>query len=429
MRNKTISRLLAVSMSLVFALTSAVTAPIVASAAPTNSVIVKTQKQLNAALKDKAVNEVVLKTNKSVAVKISIGDYSDKTLTIASPKATINNYGDFKKITLKDGKSFTDRGVGNIIVVKDNNSSKIVTGKQSVGAKITVWARTSKLTVVNNGEADSINIKTAETVVVRGIAKEAPAITVNAEGANLTTAMDANVVLNKSATLTVVDGAELGSLKVNANADITVAEGASVAKVAVAQNASEVNLVADGSIGSVTMDAKASLSVTGDTKSAVAITSNVEGASISSSVKTNVTLNAEAKISLGKGAEGSSVKAGNGNVTPTVENKTDSAVTVTDSKGQDATVGAGQSGSGEPVKNTESQPDSGSGDTGGTESTGGSSNPGSSDTGNTNPDSSDSGSTDTGSSGTGNTNPDGSGTGGMDTGANNPIEEVVPAER
>ena len=87
-------------------------------------------------------------------------------------------------------------------------------------------------------------------------------------------------------------------------------------------------------------------------------------------------------------AEGASVKDGNENVTPTVENKTDSAVTVTDSKGQDASVGAGQSGSGEPVKNTESKPDSGSGDTGSTESTGGSSNPGSSD----------SGSTDTGSS-------------------------------
>ena len=69
-----------------------------------------------------------------------------------------------------------------------------------MGAKITVAADAGKLTVVNNGEVDSINLKSAKTVSVRGNAKEAPMITVNAEGANLTTAMDANVVLNKPAT-------------------------------------------------------------------------------------------------------------------------------------------------------------------------------------------------------------------------------------
>ena len=69
-----------------------------------------------------------------------------------------------------------------------------------MGAKITVAADAGKLTVVNNGDVDSINLKSATTVSVRGNAKEAPMITVNGEGANLTTAMDANVVLNKPAT-------------------------------------------------------------------------------------------------------------------------------------------------------------------------------------------------------------------------------------
>ena len=340
------ARLIAGLMAVALVASTVVTQPSVASAAPTKTVTVKTQKQLNAALKDKTVTEVVIKTDKNVTLKIEDRKYSKISLTVSSPKATINNYGDFKKITVNDGKTFTDRGDGNNILVKDKNSLKLVAGKQSSDTDITVskYSKNGKLTIVNNGDVDTINIKAANTVVVRGNAKKTqPTITVNAANVGLTTAMNANVVLNKAASLTVANGAELGSLKVNANADITVAEGASVAKVTIAKNASEVNLVADGSVGNVILDSKATLSVSGDTKKAVAITNNAEGASINSSVKTDVTLNADASVSLGKGAEGSSVKAGKESVTSTVDNKTDSSVTVTDSTGKDTTVESGKS--------------------------------------------------------------------------------------
>lgn len=379
------TRLIAGLMTVALVVSTVVTQPSVASAAPTNSVTVKTQKQLNAALKDKTVTEVVIKTDKNVTLKIEDRKYSKISLTVASPKATINNYGDFKKITVNDGKTFTDRGDGNNILVKDKNSLKLVAGKQSSDTDITVskYAKNGKLTIVNNGDVDAINIKAADTVIVRGNAKKTqPTITVNAADVDLTTAMNANVVLNKAASLTVADGAELGSLKVNANADITVAKGASVDKVTVAKNASEVNLAADGSVGTVILDSKATLSVSGDTKKAVAITSNAEGASINSSIKTDVTLNADASVSLSKGAEGSSVKAGNESVTPTVDNKTDSSVTVTDSTGKDTTVESGKSETITPDTNTGDDNSSGGGTSnGGGSSSGGSSSGGSSSTG------------------------------------------------
>lgn len=53
MKNKTIKGLLAMSVALVFALTSTVMIPTVSGAA-SKTVIVKTQKQLNAALKEKS---------------------------------------------------------------------------------------------------------------------------------------------------------------------------------------------------------------------------------------------------------------------------------------------------------------------------------------------------------------------------------------
>ena len=100
MRNKQSKRLLAMAMALTFALSGVISTPVVASAAAKKTVTVKTQKQLDAALKDKQVTSIVIKTSKNVTLKIKDGDYGKKTLTVTSPKATINNYGDFKKISV-----------------------------------------------------------------------------------------------------------------------------------------------------------------------------------------------------------------------------------------------------------------------------------------------------------------------------------------
>ena len=183
------------AMALTFALSGVISTPTVASAATKKTVTVKTQKQLDAALKDKQVTSIVIKTSKNVTLKIEDGDYSKKTLTVTSPKATINNYGDFKKISVNDGKSFTDRGDGNSIVVKDTNSLKLTAGKQSSDTKITISGKGGKISIVNNGSVDAINVKGKSTVTVGGNAKEAPTITNNDTGAKIVASQDANCEL------------------------------------------------------------------------------------------------------------------------------------------------------------------------------------------------------------------------------------------
>lgn len=373
MKNKTTKRLLTMTMALAFALSSTVFTPTTVSAAATKTVTVKTQKQLDAALKDTKTTSIVIKTSKNVTLKIKEGDYEKKSLTVSTPKATINNYGDFKKISINDGKYFIDRGDGNNIVVKDTNPLKLTTGKQSSGTQITISGKGGKISIVNNGSVDEINVKSKCSITVNGNAKEAPTITNNAAGAEIVTAMDANVVLNKAATLTVKAGVGLGTLAVNADSKITVAEGATAEDITIAGSAAKVDLTVNGTVDSVTVAAKVELAVSGTTTATVAITNNAQGAAIQSEVKTDVTLNADAKVSLDKGAEGSSVTVGSADVKPVVENKTDDKVTVTDSTGKETAVEAGKDTGSTTTPTTPTTPDTGNTGGGSTGGGGGSS--------------------------------------------------------
>ncbi len=374
MKNKKVTQLFAGLMVTALVVTGIV--PPTTAMAATKTVTIKTQAQLEAALKDKKVTQIVIKTSKGAKFTIKDGDYGKKSLIVSSPKATVNNYGDFKKVELRDAKTVYDRGDGNSIVVKDTNSLKLYAGKQSTDAKITISAKGGKINIVNNGSVDAINVKGKSTVTVSGSAKEAPTITNNATGAKIVAAMDTNVVLNKKATLTVKAGTSLESLTTKADANITIAKGAEVKNISVSGKAGNVALKVDGTVRNVTVDTKADVSVSGSTTGTVAITNNAEGANITSEVKTDVTLNANAKISLDKGAEGSSVTAGNENVKPDVTNNTSDKVTVTDSTGKDTTVDSGSNSSGDKTdSNNDSNKDQGNaggGSTGGGSTGGGS---------------------------------------------------------
>ena len=69
-------------------------------------VTVSTQKKLNAALKKDHVKRVIIKTKKAADFKISSVSYYKKNLTVNAPKSTVVNYGDFKKVYVKDAKKY-----------------------------------------------------------------------------------------------------------------------------------------------------------------------------------------------------------------------------------------------------------------------------------------------------------------------------------
>lgn len=341
MRSKKVTQLFAGLLVTAMVVTGTVI-PSTTAQAKAKSVTIKTQKQLDAALKDPKVTSITIKTSKGIDLKIKTGDYGKKNLVINAPKATVNNYGNFKKISIQDGKTVYDRGKANNIAVSDKNSLKLYAGKQSKDTDITITSKGSKITIVNNGSVDSINVKGKSSVTVGGSAKEAPTITNNASGSKIVTTMDAAVVLNKSASLTVKSGATLDSLTMKADATVTVSAGTTVNELIIDKADANVDLKINGTVGKVIVDQKATINVSGTTTDTITVENNASGSEINSAVKTDVSLNADAKISLEKGAEGSTVKAESADVKPTVENKTDEKVTVTDSTGKDSTIDAGK---------------------------------------------------------------------------------------
>lgn len=222
--------------------------------------------------------------------------------------------------------------------MNDRNIFKLVVGKQADGTKITINSKGGDITVVGNGDIARINVKGKSDVTVRGKSDRAPKIVNNAEGASISTAMNASVSLNKPAELIVKAGAKIISLNVKAASDISVAAGATVDAVKV--SADKVNLKVDGTVAKVAVNSKADVAISGSTKNTIEVTNNAAGSNVQTSVKTDLKLNADAKISLDKGAEGSSVKVEKEGVKPSVENKTSADVTIKDAKGTDSTIAA-----------------------------------------------------------------------------------------
>jgi hypothetical protein len=247
---------------------------------------------------------------------------------ISAPKATINNYGNFKQISIHDGKTVYDRGTENNIVVRDSNSLKLVAGKQSSNTTVSIVADGAKVTLVNNGEISGIRVKSESTVTLRGNATEAP------------------------------------SLNVTGDASIKVQENTKVGVVTINSADAKVSLDIAGSVEKVVLQQKADITISGTTDS-VAIQNDAAGSTISSTVKADVQLNADASVSFEKGAEGSSVTTGSADVAVNVNNNTDATVTMTDSNGQDSTIAAGQT-------SETATPSTGNTSTGSSESAGGS---------------------------------------------------------
>lgn len=80
------------------------------------------------------------------------------------------------------------------------------------------------------------------------------------------------------------------------------------------------------------------MTVSGTTTDTIAVENNASGSTITSGVKANVSLNADAKVSLEKGAEGSAVKTGSEAVKADVTNNTSEKVTLTDASGKDLSI-------------------------------------------------------------------------------------------
>ena len=282
--------------------------PVNSYAAAKKSVVVTNQKQLEKALKNGATN-IVIKTNKNVKITIPATKKAAKaSISIQAKNATITNKASVKSIVIKDAKAFVESGKNNDIKITDSKLSLTV-AKESKGADIKVAKKDAEIKVVAKGDVASVTVaKTA----------------------------DVTLTVNKTATVASVNVAAKGAT-VDLNAKGTVSD----VKVSKKAADTKLNINASGKVENVQIDAKADVAVAGSTTEAVKVTVNAKDTTIKAETAVETTLNADAKVDLSKGAEGSKVTTAE-NVKVDVANNTTDKVTVTDSTGKETSVDAGK---------------------------------------------------------------------------------------
>ncbi|MDD7177862.1 MAG: hypothetical protein SPG09_10325 [Lachnospiraceae bacterium] len=343
-RSEIMKRFIKSAIACIAAVAMVATVAPVTTQAAAKAVTVTNQKELEAAIK-KGATKITIKTPK--AVKITIPS-SKKALKVAfvvdAAKATITNKATVKSVTVKDAKTFTESGKNNDIKVTDSKLTLKV-AKGSKGAIIDLAKTNASVTVKANGNVSSINVLKKAKVNVT-VAKDVTVGTVEVAAKNVA------VTLNAKGTV----------------ADVNVADNAAGATL---------NITASGAVKNVTVDAKADVAVAGTTDKAVNVTVNAADTTVKAETKVETTLNADAKVELGDGAEGSKVATGSADVKAEISNETKGDVTVSDSTGKETTVGAGETTkTEEPTKpttpTTPVAPSTGGSTGGGSSSSGGS---------------------------------------------------------
>ena len=126
---------------------------------------VSTQKALAAALKDKNVKNLTIKTDKEVAFNIPSGNYGKVKLTVDAPNADVVNAGTFKSINIKAIKPNTwkEKAKGNTITVTADDARIVVEAGASL-SKVTVSQEGGKIKIEAAGTIDAIQIDAAVDV-------------------------------------------------------------------------------------------------------------------------------------------------------------------------------------------------------------------------------------------------------------------------
>lgn len=282
--------------------------PVNTYAANKKAVVVTNQKQLEKALKNGATN-IVIKTNKNVKITIPASKKAAKaSISVQAKNATITNKASVKSIEIKDAKAFVESGKNNDIKITDSKLSLTVS-KASKGADIQVAKKDADIKVVAKGDVASVTVaKTANVVLTVNKTAKVDSVNVAARGAS--------VDLNAKGTVS----------------DVKVSEKAADTKL---------NINASGKVQNVQIDAKADVAVAGSTTEAVKVTVNAKDTTIKAETAVETTINADAKVDLSKGAEGSKVTTAE-NVKVDVANNTTDKVSVKDSTGKETTVDAGK---------------------------------------------------------------------------------------
>lgn len=210
---------------LAFSLLASTTHPVEVKADTTKTV--KTQKQLEKALKNGNVDVVNISTTTKVTLTIPKGTF-DKELIIKSPNANIINKGSFENITIKDSKKFTEKAKGNSLNVKDNKLTLNVDEKSSVKS-LKVSNKNANISLVADGTVKKITLDSAKAINIKGehgntikVISNAKGVTIKANSAvTVTMNKDGNIVANVE-DVKIINGNDGVVTKVTNNTEIII---------------------------------------------------------------------------------------------------------------------------------------------------------------------------------------------------------------
>ncbi len=179
---------------------------------------VGTQAELDAALANKALTKITVKTAEDVDLKLS-GDHKDVDLEVDAAKADIENSATFKSITIKAIKENTwiEKAIGNLLTILAPKAHVVVEKGFSVKG-ITINALNADVNLEVNGKVENVSIAQKAKVTIGGTPEANIPVVVESSAADteLTSSAPIELEAKVAAAVTLKPGAENSSVKISA---------------------------------------------------------------------------------------------------------------------------------------------------------------------------------------------------------------------
>jgi len=218
---------------------------------------VKTQAELDTALKDTNITKITIKPDAATNFVIAQGTYQNVDLIVDAPLSDIENSATFKSITINNIKSdtWTEKGTGNTFSILAK-AARLIVDKAATVKNITIGTKDSDINlVVNGGTVQGVNVTAKSTLKITGTAAENAAlipVTFGVAAADSVFTTELPVAVSMSASVELVF--EKGAVKSTVKLEVTGI------KATITNNTSEAIVVTknDGNKQSVAAGAKKS---------------------------------------------------------------------------------------------------------------------------------------------------------------------------
>ena len=146
---------------------------------------VSSERELEQALKAGKARKIIIDSKKVIKLTIPQGDYSGQELIVDAPKASIHNYGVFKKVTIRALKDhqWHEFAKGNKINVCE---SAYITVEEDADCEIIVDKSNAKLELTLNGIA-KIDVLKPCKISCKGTTEDLPKLNVKSSGVKINT--------------------------------------------------------------------------------------------------------------------------------------------------------------------------------------------------------------------------------------------------